>query len=76
MYVNLHNKTRYSTRKILIDIIKKKSKKEIYLIVGRGLHSENKKPILKNFVMNYLKSKNIDFKICEKSKGGIIIMYL
>ena len=76
MYVDLHNKTRYSTRKILIDIIKKKSKKEIHLIVGKGLHSENRKPVLKNFVMKYLKSKNIDFKICKKSKGGVIIMFL
>lgn len=76
MKIDLHNNTRYIARKILIDTIKKKKKnEEIEIIVGRGLHSENKIPVIKNYVIKYLNSKNIKFKFKEFSKDGVIIIY-
>ena len=75
MILDLHNNTRYIGRKLLKNTLEKYLNKEkIYIIVGRGLHSNNKKPIMKLFVINYLKSKNIPYIICEKSKGGVIIV--
>jgi len=73
MIIDLHNRTRFSVKKILEKILKKKNEK-IHLIVGRGIHSYNKKPIIKNYVINYLKSKNISYTICQESKGGVIII--
>lgn len=74
MKIDLHNKTRYIARQILIKAIKEKNNKEIEIIVGRGLHSENKKPVIKNFVIRYLNSKKIKFKFKEYSKEGVIII--
>lgn len=74
MKIDLHNKTRFVARKILIKAIKEKNNKEIEIIVGRGLHSENKIPVIKNFVIRYLNSKKIKFKFKEFSKEGVIII--
>ena len=75
MILDLHNQTRFSSRILLKKTINEYLNKEkIHIIVGRGLHSPNKKPVIKNFVINYLKSKNILYTICEKSKGGVIII--
>lgn len=75
MKIDLHNKTRYIARQILIKKIKERKKGEnIEIIVGRGLHSENKIPIIKNFVIRFLKSKNIKYKFKEFSKEGVIII--
>lgn len=75
MKIDLHHKTKFSARKILIDIIKKKKKNEkIEIIVGRGLHSRNNIPIIKNFVINYLISKNIKFSFKDFSKEGVIVI--
>lgn len=75
MIIDLHNKTRYIARQILIDAIKKrKNKEKIEIIVGRGLHSIKKIPIMKNFVIRYLNSKNIKYKFKEHSKEGVIII--
>ena len=73
--INLHNKTRYIARKILIETLKnKKNNEKIEIIVGRGLHSVNNIPIMKNFVIKYLTSKKIKYIFKEYSKEGVIII--
>lgn len=73
--IDLHNKTRYIARNILIETLKNKKKNEkVEIIVGRGLHSVNNIPIMKNFVIRYLTSKNIKYKFKEHSKEGVIII--
>lgn len=73
--IDLHNKTRYIARKILIETLKnKKNNEKIEIIVGRGLHSVNNIPIMKNFVIRYLTSKNIKYMFKKYSKEGIIII--
>lgn len=75
MKIDLHNKTRYIARQILNNTLKNKKKNEIIeIIVGRGLHSKNNIPIIKNFVIRYLNSKNIKYKFKEYSKDGVIII--
>lgn len=72
MIIDLHNNTRYIARQKLEKCLKKNE--DIEIIVGRGLHSYNKIPIMKNFVMRYLTSKNIKFYFKAYSKQGVIIV--
>lgn len=72
--IDLHNHTRYFARKKLNSILNKENNEIIEIIVGRGLHSENKIPIIKNYVIKYLISKNINYKFKKYSKEGVIVI--
>lgn len=75
MIIDLHNNTRYIARQKLKKILEEKNRYErIEIIVGRGLHSIDKKPVIKLFVINYLESKNIKYYFKPYSKEGVIII--
>ena len=72
--IDLHNNTRYIAREKLNTLLKTEKNKKIEIIVGRGLHSINNIPVIKNYVIKYLKSKNIKYIFKKHSKEGVILI--
>ena len=70
--IDLHGLTKLSSK---IEILKRleilKEDEILNVIVGRGLNSSNGS-VLGPFLVEYFKLNGIKFKICSKSKGGVI----
>ena len=70
--IDLHGLTKISSK---IEILKRleilKEDEILNVIVGRGLNSSNGS-VLGPFLVEYFKLNGIKFKICSKSKGGVI----
>jgi DNA-nicking Smr family endonuclease len=68
--IDLHGYTVEETRSILKNYLKSLKKDENLLVItGKGIHSQNSKPILKPAIVNYLKNQNVQwkFKVDESS---------
>lgn len=73
--IDLHGRTTAESEDILRDIFKNKKvdgksgSSHVRIIVGKGNHS-NGKPILRDFVKNYLTAKNIRYTQSKIQDGG------
>lgn len=74
--VDLHGYTTSEARIVLDDLIKADSG-YVRIIVGKGNHSQNG-PILRDYVKQYLLSKNIHFnqsKIADGGEGALEVFF-
>lgn len=74
--LDLHGLTVEEAEVILEDNVekmKKKGEKELLVIVGKGLHSREEGPKLKDLVMNYAMIMNYKYKLDDKNQGCIIL---
>lgn len=74
--LDLHGLTVEEAEVILednVEKIQKKGEKELMVIVGKGLHSGDEGPKLKELVMNYAMIMNYKYKFEEKNQGCIIL---
>lgn len=74
--VDLHHYTSSQAQRLVLRCLQKAPEsdiQEINFITGRGMHSKNKKPILRPLVLNLCKSKGIKAEICKQNNGVVSV---
>ncbi|MBW6440741.1 Smr/MutS family protein [Patescibacteria group bacterium] len=75
--LDLHGLTKEEAREEVLDFLDEANNngdKKVRIITGKGLHSENNKGILKEYVQSILDEKCLEYcdaKICEGGGGAI-----
>ncbi|OGZ04863.1 MAG: hypothetical protein A2845_05215 [Candidatus Lloydbacteria bacterium RIFCSPHIGHO2_01_FULL_49_22] len=67
--IDLHGRIITETECILRDLFAKDGPLHVRIIVGKGIHSKGG-PVLRDFVKNYLTSRNIRFSQSKIQDGG------
>jgi len=68
--IDLHGYTKQEAESVLTQLINTSKGKHIRIITGKGLHSEDKEPIIKSFTKDFLCSHNISFTTSKIQNGG------
>ena len=68
--IDLHGYTKQEAESVLIELVNTAKDKHIRIIIGKGLHSEGKDPIIKSFTKDFLCSHNISFTTSKIQNGG------
>ena len=67
--LDLHGKTTREAREVLDELVAAGEYSHVRIITGKGLYRENG-PVMRTFVENYLRQRDVEFDIAKLYNGG------